>query len=104
LHGARPNQTCAKNPEAPQSHSNNITVYQSSKYYPAGDSELKERMIYANGKRNETFEGIYDMSDDKQGLLEATWQIVNGPLSAKKAPWYYEVAIHIEKNMKLRKE
>jgi hypothetical protein len=79
-------------------------LYRSSKYYPAGDPELKERIIYANGKRNDTFEAIYNMVDDKQALLEAVLQLVNDYRSPKKQMWYYEVALHIEKNMKLRKE
>jgi hypothetical protein len=43
------------------------------------------------------------MSVNKQELLDATLEIVNGPLSAKKGPWYYEVALLIERNMKLNK-
>jgi hypothetical protein len=79
-------------------------LYRSSKYYDSGDQELTERITFASEKRNDTFEGIYDMSENKQELLDATLEIVNGSLSDKKRQWYFEVALLIEKNMKLRKE
>jgi hypothetical protein len=44
------------------------------------------------------------MSTNKQALLDVTIEIVNGALSDKKRHWYFEVALLIEKNMKLRKE
>jgi hypothetical protein len=79
-------------------------LYRSSKYYGDGDPELRERISSANAKRNEIFEQLYDMSENKQELLDAMWRIVNGPLSDKKRPWYFEAAMLVENNIKLRKE
>lgn len=76
-------------------------LYRSSKYYAKGDPELTERITFANEKRNSTFEAIYGMSENKQGLLDATIQIIDSYRSSKKQAWYYEVALHIERNMKL---
>jgi hypothetical protein len=78
-------------------------LYRSAKYYPEGDPELRERIGIANDKRNATFETIYDMFQDKQELLDATLEIVNSYRSSKKQVWYYEVALLIERNMKLKK-
>jgi hypothetical protein len=80
-----------------------VAASESHPYYPAGDPELRERISFANDKRSSTFETIYGMSEDKQALLDATTQIVNGYRSPKKQVWYHEVALLIERNMKLKK-